>query len=119
MADAWPRQRRVASDYHALQPFIGLDFINCLIHARIVCDRAIALARHFIVGQRVPSFNSFHDHKRFFERLKQPYLPHEEYARYFRDETSWFDMPLKPVRDRISFTRGHSIYAVPWLPERA
>lgn len=101
-----PRQRSVASEYHELQPFIELDFINCLIHARIVCDRAIALARHFIVGQRVPGFNSFHDHKRFFEKLKQPYGPHEEYARYLRDEAWWFDMPLKPVRDQYFVHQG-------------
>ena len=100
------RQRSGRFDYHAVQPFIELDFINCLIHARIVCDRTIALARQFIVDQRVPSFNSFHDHKRFFERLQQPYGPHEEYARYFRDETSWFDMPLKPVRDQYFVHQG-------------
>jgi hypothetical protein len=101
-----PRQRRVAVEYSALRPFIEVDFVNCLIHARIVCDRCIALARHFIRSHPSPSFNSFHDHKRFFTRLQHPYAPHEEYAQYFRNNTAWFDMPLKPVRDQFFVHQG-------------
>jgi hypothetical protein len=93
-------------EYSALRPFIEVDFVNCLIHARIVCDRCIGLARHFIRSHPSPSFNSFHDHKRFFTRLQHPYAPHEEYAQYFRNNTAWFDMPLKPVRDQFFVHQG-------------
>jgi hypothetical protein len=71
-----------------------------------VCDTAIALARHFLTGDRVPSFNSVHDHKRFFAKLEQPHGLHETYAHYLREETSWFDVPLKPVRDQCFVHQG-------------
>ena len=35
------RQRLVSAEHSRLEPFFELDFVNCLIHARIVCDRAI------------------------------------------------------------------------------
>jgi hypothetical protein len=101
-----PRQRLVAAEFNQLVPFFELDFVNCLVHARMVCDRAIALSRHFLRDQPIPSFNSFHDQKRFFTRLTQQYEPHEMYAAYFRDNTAWFDMPLKPVRDQYFVHQG-------------
>jgi hypothetical protein len=101
-----PRQRQVATEYNAIGPYLELDFANCLIHARIVCDRAVALARHFIRTPPVPSFTSFHDHKRFFVRMENTYGTHEEYADYFRTRTAWFDMPLKPVRDQYFVHHG-------------
>jgi len=96
----------VSAEHNRLEPFFELDFVNCLIHARIVCDRAIALSRHFLNNQPVPSFTSFHDHKRFFTRLAGRYEPRQEYAVYLRDNTSWFDMPLKPVRDQYFVHQG-------------
>jgi hypothetical protein len=77
-----------------------------LIHGRILLDRAIALSRHFLTGQTLPSFWSFNEHKKFFARLSTPFGGHEEYACYIRQHTNWFDMPLKFVRDKFVVHTG-------------
>ena len=101
-----PRQRKVAEQYHSLEHFFEYDFVNCLIHPRILCDRTIGLARYFLNGPRLPSFQSFHDHKRFFISFRDNSGAHEEYVAYFRNNSSWFDMPLKPVRDKYIVHHG-------------
>jgi len=97
-----PTQRKVADKYHAIKKFIAYDFSNCLLHARILLDRIIPLSRHFLelVDGQLPSFTSFNEHKKFFERFQSPYGEHEKYAAHIRDKTDWFNMPLKVVRDR-------------------
>ena len=100
------RQRRIADNYHQQKRFLLLDFFNCLLHARILCDRTISLSRYFLDEKVVPSFGSFHDHKKFFQQFRKPYGRHEEYAAYFRERTEWFDMPLKPVRDKYLVHSG-------------
>jgi hypothetical protein len=94
-------QRRLAEKYRNVRPFLEFDLVNCLLHTRILLDRVAALSRHFLRGQRLPSFTSFNDHKKFFRKLEQPYGKHEEYAKYIRNHTNWFDMPLKEVRDKF------------------
>jgi hypothetical protein len=92
-------EQQLATRFNAIAPFLYLDFYNCLIWARILLDRMIALSRYFLTEKNVPSFYSFADHRRFFQRLQTPYGTHEEYADYIRRNTSWFDQPLKHIRD--------------------
>ena len=94
-------ERKLAQQYRRAAPFLAYDLVNCLLHSRILLDRVVALSRHFLHGQRLPSFTSFNDHKKFFMKLVQPYGEHEEYAEFIRKHTDWFDMPLKEVRDKF------------------
>jgi hypothetical protein len=94
-------ERRLAEQYKRVRLFLAFDLVNCLLHSRILLDRVAALSRHFLQGQKLPSFTSFNDHKKFFIKLQQPYGKHEEYAEYIREHTTWFDMPLKEVRDKF------------------
>jgi len=94
--------QRLAGQYRATARFLELDLTNCLIHTRILLDRTIALSRMFLAasGER-PSFTSFKEHKKFFLRLSRPYDEDDEYATLIRNETDWFEMPIKLARDRF------------------
>jgi hypothetical protein len=94
-------QRKLAKQYNAIAKFLEFDLTNCLIHTRILLDRTIALSKRFLFFKRLPSFSSFNDHKKFFARLSEPFGEHEEYAEYIRNNTNWFDMPIKMVRDKF------------------
>ena len=96
-----PSQRKLAAQYNKIARFLEFDFFNCLLYARMLLDRTIALSRHFLKGANLPSFTSFNNHKKFFQRQKTPYGGFEEYAVYIREQTDWFDTPLKPVRDKF------------------
>jgi hypothetical protein len=96
-----PSERKLAEQYRRVAPFLEYDLVNCLLHTRILLDRVAGLSRSFLEGQRLPSFTSFNDHKKFFVKLTQPYGGHEEYAEYIRTGTDWFDMPLREVRDKF------------------
>lgn len=93
-------ERVLAARYNMISRYLRVDFFNCLIHARVVLDRVVALSKRFIVGQECPSFSSFNRHRRFFLNGAATCGSHDEYARYFREETDWFEMPLKIVRDK-------------------
>lgn len=95
------KEKRLKEEYIAATKFHELDFYNCLIHARILLDKTAALSRHFLTENEKPSFNSFSDQKKFFQRRKVPYGNCEEYAHYVRTQTDWFDFPLKRVRDKF------------------
>ena len=94
-------QRRLAEQRKQVAPFLEYDLVNCVLHTRILLDRVAALSRSFLTGQRLPSFTSFSDHKKFFTKLNVPYGTHEPYAEYIRNRTDRFDMPLKAVRDKF------------------
>jgi hypothetical protein len=94
-------ERKIADKYNALSRFIYFDFYNCILYARILLDRIVSLSRLFLIENNKPSFTSFNDHKKFFKRLTSNYGSHQEYASYIREQTDWFDMPLKEVRDRF------------------
>jgi hypothetical protein len=100
-------QRKLAENYHSTKHFFALDFFNCLVHARILMDRIAGVSRSFISGTNVPSFTSFSDQKKFFQKQTQPYGAHEEYALYMKENTSWFDL-LKDVRDHFVVHHGPS-----------
>jgi len=93
--------RKVAEQYRRMAPFLEFDLANCLLHGRILLDRVVGLSRYFLIGENLPSFTSFSDHKKFFTKLVKPYGEHEEYADFIRKNTDWFDMPLKAVRDKF------------------
>ena len=63
-------ERKLADKFNATARFLEYDLANCLIHSRILLDRTIALSRRFLSFERLPSFTSFSDHKKFFLRLK-------------------------------------------------
>ncbi len=92
-------QRRLADRYNAIKRYLLYDLVNCLIHARILMDRIAALSRHFLKGGQLPSFTSFNAHKKFFTAGRF-IAGHEEYGRVIAEETDWFDVPLKLVRDK-------------------
>lgn len=95
-----PYEKQIASRYRELSPYTEFDITNCLLYARILLDRVASLSRRFLCSGQLPSFTSFSDHKKFFQKLANPYGAHEEYARYIRTNTDWFEMPLKEVRDK-------------------
>jgi hypothetical protein len=64
-------------------------------------DRVAGLTRSFWVGSPVPSFTSFSDHKKFFSKFVPIDRRVKAYADYIRDDTAWFEDPLKEVRDKF------------------
>jgi len=95
-------QKAISQLYRQHRPFFELDFTNYLIHARILMDRAIAFGRRFLEGDRLPSFTSFANHKRFLKRLPDALAErHKPYQERIVSQTEWFDMPLKFVRDKL------------------
>lgn len=103
------REHKLSQRYREVGRYAYLDFFNCLLYARILCDRTIALSRHFLDNRRKLSFTSFYNHKQFFLRLQRQQVKfgkHEEYARRICDATDWFDMPLKAVRDHYLVHAG-------------
>lgn len=123
-----PNQRKLAEKHRSVRPFLEFDLVNCLLHTRILLDRVAALSRHFLRGQRLPSFTSFNDHKKFFLKLAEPYGKHEEYAEYIRNHTGWFEMPLKEVRDKfvvhcspkhlrlLGYPNDYELHLCIWVP---
>jgi hypothetical protein len=95
-----PAERLLTRQYAAVERFLHYDFWNCLLHSRILCDRAIALSRPLFRGGELPSFTSFFDHKKFWLKDNPLGTAFPEYQAYFRNETSWFDIPLRYVRDK-------------------
>jgi hypothetical protein len=99
-------ERRLANRYNRSKYYLELDFFNSLLHARILLDRTIGLARYFLPksGEQ-PSFTSFADHKKFFTRRTSWHSVFQDYADHFRNETGWFD-ELKNIRDKILVHQG-------------
>jgi hypothetical protein len=97
------RQKDISRKYRDQRPFFELDFTNCLIHSRILMDRTIAFGRRFLSAPRLPSFTSFNDHKKFLKRDSNALGErHQPYVEYIVDNTEWFDVSLKPVRDKFA-----------------
>jgi hypothetical protein len=100
------RERAVSRAYRDRRAYFELDFDNYLMHSRIVLDRTIGLSRRFLHGPRLPSFTSFSDHKKFLKHHPTVIIGHESYAREMANETDWFDMPLKYLRDKFIVHSG-------------
>ena len=96
-----PSEAKLTKKYRTVAPYLHYDFWNCLLHARILCDRVIALSRHFLKGRNLPSFSSFAEHKKFFRKGNSLGHEHIEYGDYIANNTDWFDTSLKHVRDKF------------------
>ena len=94
-------QRKLADEYDSIWKFLEFDITNCVIHTRILLDRVVSIARLFLTADSQPSYTTFSNHKKFFIKLKEPFGKHEAYAKYIREETDWFEMPIKYIRDKF------------------
>jgi hypothetical protein len=99
-------EKRVADAHRLVAPYLSLDFWNYLLHARILCDRVTGLSRYFIKGSQLPSFTSFADHRRFFEKGRLPSPDMADYGPELMAHSEWFEMPLKHVRDKFIVHAG-------------
>jgi len=97
-----PQEKKLAQKFHKTKRYFDLDFVDFLIHSRILLDRTITLSKYFLSEKTLPSFVSFNRHKKFVQNPShRPYGNHESYAQYICGETNWFDKILKPVRDKF------------------
>lgn len=95
------RQRDISARYRSQRPYFELDFVNFLIHARILLDRTVGLSRRFLAGQELPSFTSFNGHKKFLGKQGHSLGAwHRLYCQRIVEQTDWFEM-LKFVRDKL------------------
>lgn len=111
-----PGQKRLARKAKQLRRFFDLDVYSSLVFSRILLDRTVALSRSFLAGGRLPSFTSFSDHKKFLRRGN-----HEIAAQYVDrivNQTDWFDVPLKLIRDKFIVHAGPSYYRLDTIPWR-
>lgn len=93
--------RKLAHKYNQIKKYTELDFYNFILHTRILLDCVTRIAKHFIKGNNLPKFTSFTSHRNFFLKSNNhPYIGHEKYAFYIRDNTNWFEN-LRNVRDNI------------------
>ncbi len=112
-----PGQKKLADKARTLRPYMELDISTSLLHTRILLDRVTALSRPFLKGPNLPSFTSFSDHKKFFYRNPNTLKGHEVYSSYIREETNWFDIPIKFVRDKFFVHQGPKhfmLYTIGW-----
>ena len=77
---------------------LSLDVEDFFIHSRILMDRITNLVKFFF-EKEIPHYDSFSDHRKFFLKSENnPWQIDEEYAKYIREETSWF-LDLRNARD--------------------
>lgn len=93
-------QKRLARRYTETRRYLELDLINLVLHTRILLDRAIGLSHRFLPVNLRPSFSSFSDHKKFFCQPARDIGDYGDYASHFRNNTEWFETPLKIIRDK-------------------
>ena len=101
-----PGQRKTAEKLKKLRPFLELDINTCALQTRILLDRTVALSRSFLVGGTLPSFTSFSDHKKFFIKKPNAIPNNIEYANYMINDTDWFDISIKFLRDKFIVHAG-------------
>lgn len=109
-------ERKLAERYNAIARYVECDFINCVIHARILLDRVASLSSAFLTGSKLPSFTSFAKHRKFFLKMTDLRGDHDEYAICIRSRTDWFDV-LKNVRDKFIVHLGpkhRKLWAIPY-----
>ena len=101
-----PGQKKIADKRRKLRPYFELDIATGLLQARILLDKLVGLSRSFLKGPKLPSFTSFSNHKKFLLNEKNEISGHAEYVRYFREETDWFDLSIKYIRDKFLVHQG-------------
>jgi len=112
-----PGQKKLADKARSLRPFMELDILTAVLFARILLDMTVGLARKFLSGPRLPSFTSFHNHKKFFLKSPNALPEHIEYSKYMCNNTGWFDSPLKYIRDKFvvhSGSRHSKVFTIGW-----
>lgn len=101
------RQLKLSREFADRRRFFRVDIFNLLLHSRILLDKTIVFSRRILVGPHLPSFTSFAEHRKFFRRNPDAFAPqHRSYVQHLTDHTSWFDMPLKVVRDKFGVHSG-------------
>lgn len=92
---------------------LSLDLEDFFIHSRMLLDK-IAYVTHLLFRDE-PSlpYRSFNKHRDFFFKDENnPWPPDEEYAKYIREKTDWFEKDLKDPRDDLivhSAGKGESL----------
>jgi hypothetical protein len=95
-------QKRLSAKHNEISPYLELDYNNLIIHSCILLDRVISLSRRFLNGPNLPSFTSFNKHKQSLSKNAKSLSPnHCEYAQYVIENTDWFEIPLKVLRDKF------------------
>ena len=112
------RQKQIAEVYKQFVPYADLDFQNLLIHSYLLLERTIALSRRFLTLEELPSFTSFSKHKNFFKKSNNKTLSHNDYGKYISNNTDWFEIPLKILRDKylMHSAEKHLLY-YGWCPD--
>jgi hypothetical protein len=101
-----PGQKKLAEKWRRLHPFLELDVSTSILHTHVLLDKVVALSRAFFEGPVLPSFNSFSDHKQIFVKRPNAISGHEKYSQFMREETGWFDIPIKFIRDKFFVHQG-------------
>ena len=80
-----------------------LDYEDFFIHSKILMDRIIFLVRFLLPRVRnMPPATSFTRHRQFFQKPENtPFPVDEEYAKYIRENTQWFETMLRAYRDNF------------------
>jgi len=109
-----PGQRKLAKKASYLRRFFDLDVYSSLLFSRILLDRTAGLSRSFLSGARLPSFTSFSDHKKFLAKGNHD-VP-AAYADRVINQTDWFEVPLKIIRDKFIVHAGPPCYRLDTIP---
>ena len=83
----------------------SLDYEDFFIHAKILLDRAIFFIRFFYpdlknVKEIKDVTSDFTGHRLFFLRTN-PYQNDEEYGKYVRENTAWYESTLRNYRNKF------------------
>ncbi|HEY5713772.1 MAG TPA: hypothetical protein VIT68_00265 [Candidatus Gracilibacteria bacterium] len=97
------RQKEISRRYKETSPYTRLDFQNLIIHTCILLNRFLEISRIFVEKNtdiNNLSFTSFSKHKKALKKHDLgPKL--EEYQKFIVDQTEWFEIPLKILRDKF------------------
>ncbi len=94
-----PKEESEIQHYREKSKFIELDLEDFFIHARILMDRIAWLTRFFIKGVEYVSFSKL---RNFFLKPENiPFSKDEEYAKFIREKTAWYETMLKSYRDKL------------------
>lgn len=94
-------QRLVSSRYRESAPYAYLDYYSLVVYSCMLLDRTIALSRRFLPKEMQPSYTSFSKHRENLLRLRAS-LSGEclRYALGLIENSDWFNVPLKLIRDK-------------------
>lgn len=95
---------------------LSLDLEDFYVHGSMLLDR-IAFIASLLFGDEIPvPYRSFNKHRKFFFKPENnPWSIDEEYAKYIREKTDWFERDLKNPRDDLlvhSKGKGESLRLV-------